>query len=124
MAAPYYLTAIISMTYAIIRTGGKQFRAEAGKTIRIPTLVGEAGAKVTFDDVILGSDGDKTHVGAPGIKGAHVTGEIVKQGKGDKIVVFKMKRRKNYAKKQGHRQKFTEVRIKDIAFGKKSGGEK
>jgi large subunit ribosomal protein L21 len=124
MAAPYYLTATISMTYAIIRTGGKQFRAEAGKTIRIPTLVGEAGAKVTFDDVILGSDGDKTHVGAPGIKGAHVTGEIVKQGKGDKIVVFKMKRRKNYAKKQGHRQKFTEVRIKDIAFGKKSGGEK
>jgi len=87
------------MTYAIIRTGGKQYRAEAGKTIRIPTLPGEAGAKVTFDDVILGSDGDK-------------------------IVVFKMKRRKNYAKKQGHRQKFTEVRIKDIAFGKKSGGEK
>ena len=74
--------------------------------------------------MILGSDGDKTHVGAPGIKGAHVTGEIVKQGKGDKIVVFKMKRRKNYAKKQGHRQGFTEVRIKDIAFGKKSGGEK
>jgi large subunit ribosomal protein L21 len=112
------------MTYAIIRTGGKQFRAEAGKTIRIPTLPGEAGAKITFDDVILGSDGDKTHVGAPGLKGAHVTGEIVKQGKGVKIVVFKMKRRKNYAKKQGHRQKFTEVRIKDIAFGKKSGGDK
>ena len=112
------------MTYAIIRTGGKQYRAEAGKTIRIPTLPGEAGAKVTFDDVILGSDGDKTHVGAPALKGAHVTAEIVKQGKGDKIVVFKMKRRKNYAKKQGHRQKFTEVRIKDIAFGKKSGGEK
>jgi large subunit ribosomal protein L21 len=112
------------MTYAIIRTGGKQFKAEAGKTIRIPTLVGEAGSKITFDDVILGSDGDKRHIGAPAIKGAQVTGEIVKHGKGDKIVVFKMKRRKNYAKKQGHRQAFTEVRIKDIAFGKKSGGEK
>ena len=112
------------MSYAIIRTGGKQFRAEAGKTIRIPTLAGEAGSKVTFDDVILGSEGDKTHVGAPGVKGAHVTGEIVKHGKGEKIVVFKMKRRKNYAKNQGHRQGFTEVRIKDIAFGKKSGGEK
>jgi large subunit ribosomal protein L21 len=124
MADPDHLTAILHMTYAIIRTGGKQYRAEAGKTIRIPTLPGEAGSKVTFDDVILGSDGDKTHVGAPGLKGAHVTAEIVKQGKGDKIVVFKMKRRKNYAKKQGHRQKFTEVRIKDIAFGKKSGGEK
>ncbi|HZF72921.1 MAG TPA: 50S ribosomal protein L21 [Gemmatimonadaceae bacterium] len=112
------------MTYAIIRTGGKQFRAEPGKSIRIPTLAGDAGSKVTFDDVILGSDGDKKHVGAPGIKGAHVTGEIVKQGLGEKIVVFKQKRRKNYAKKQGHRQAFTEVRIKDIAFGKKSGGEK
>ncbi len=112
------------MTYAIIRTGGKQFRAESGKTIRIPSLPGDAGAKVTFDDVILGSDGDKKHVGAPAIKGAHVTGEIVKQGRGEKIVVFKQKRRKNYAKKQGHRQAFTEVRIKDIAFGKKSGVEK
>ena len=112
------------MTYAIIRTGGKQFRAEPGKSIRIPTLAGDAGSKVTFDDVILGSDGDKKHVGAPGIKGAHVTGEIVNQGLGEKIVVFKQKRRKNYAKKQGHRQAFTEVRIKDIAFGKKSGGEK
>jgi large subunit ribosomal protein L21 len=112
------------MTYAIIRTGGKQFRAESGKTIRIPSLPGDAGSKITFDDVILGSDGDKKHVGAPAIKGAHVTGEIVKQGRGEKIVVFKQKRRKNYAKKQGHRQAFTEVRIKDIAFGKKSGGEK
>lgn len=112
------------MTYAIIRTGGKQFRAESGKTIRIPSLAGDAGAKVTFDDVILGSDGDKRHIGSPTLKGAHVTGEIVKQGKGEKIVVFKQKRRKNYAKKQGHRQAFTEVRIKDIAFGKKSGGEK
>lgn len=112
------------MTYAIIRTGGKQFRAEAGKTIRIPTLEGEAGSKITFDDVILGSEGEKTHVGVPGVKGARVTGEIVKHGKGEKIIVFKHKRRKNYAKKQGHRQAFTEVRINDIAFGKKSGGEK
>ena len=112
------------MTYGIRRHAGKQFRAETGKKQRIPTLPGDAGSKITFDDVILGSDGDKTHIGAPGLKGAHVTAEIVKHGKGDKIVVFKAKRRKNYAKKQGHRQKFTEVRIKDIAFGKKSGGEK
>jgi len=112
------------MTYAIIRTGGKQFRAESGKTIRIPSLAGDAGSKITFDDVILGSDGDKRHVGSPTLKGAHVTGEIVKHGRGEKIVVFKHKRRKNYAKKQGHRQGFTEVRIKDIAFSKKSGGEK
>ncbi len=113
------------MSYAIIRTGGKQYRAEAGKTIRIPTLPGDAGSKVTFDDVVLGSDGDKTHIGAPKLSGAKVTGEIVKHGRDKKIVVFKMKRRKNYAKKQGHRQGFTEVRIKDISLGgKKEKGEK
>ena len=105
------------MTYAIIRTGGKQFRAESGKTIRIPSLVGEAGTKVTFSDVILGSDGDKTTVGVPALKNASVKGQIIRQGRGKKIVVFKMKRRKNYAKKQGHRQGFTEVKIGDIKLG-------
>ena len=105
------------MAYAIIRTGGKQYRAESGKTIRIPSLQGEAGSKVTFNDVILGSDGEKTHVGVPALKGASVAGEIVKHGRDKKIVVFKMKRRKNYAKKQGHRQGFTEVKIGDITLG-------
>ncbi|MGI9045010.1 MAG: 50S ribosomal protein L21 [Gemmatimonadaceae bacterium] len=105
------------MAYAIIRTGGKQYRAESGKTIRIPSLPGEAGSKVTFSDVILGSDGDKTFVGVPSLQGASVAGEIVKHGRDKKIVVFKMKRRKNYARKQGHRQGFTEVRIGDITLG-------
>ena len=105
------------MSYAIIRTGGKQFRAEPGKTIRIPSLMGEAGTRVEFNDVLLGSDGDKIHTGVPALSGAQVTGEIVKHGKGDKIVVFKFRRRKNYAKKQGHRQGFTEVRINDITLG-------
>lgn len=105
------------MAYAIIRTGGKQFRAESGKTLRIPSLPGDAGSKVTFSDVILGSDGDKTFVGVPSLKGASVAAEIVKHGRDKKIVVFKMKRRKNYAKKQGHRQGFTEVRIGDITLG-------
>ena len=105
------------MAYAIIRTGGKQYRAESGKTIRIPSLPGEAGSKVTFNDVILGSDGEKTHVGVPALKGASVAGEIVKHGRDKKIVVFKMTRRKNYAKKQGHRQGFTEVKIGDITLG-------
>src|SRR5688572_21442909 len=111
------------MAYAIIRTGGKQYRAEAGKTLRIPSLPGEAGSKIEFNDVILGSTGsgggghNATKVGVPNIKGAVVTGEIVKHGRGEKIVVFKMKRRKNYARKQGHRQGFTEVRINDIKLG-------
>jgi len=105
------------MAYAIIRTGGKQYRAEPGKTIRIPSLEGDEGSEITFEDVLLGADGDKITSGAPTLSGAKVTGSIVRHGKGDKIVVFKMKRRKNYAKKQGHRQKFTEVRITDINLG-------
>ena len=105
------------MTYAIIRTGGKQFRVQPGQTLRIPTLLGEAGAQVTFNEVLLGSDGSSVRAGVPTLSGAKVTGEIVKHGLDEKIVVFKFKRRKNYARKQGHRQKFTEVRIKDITLG-------
>ena len=105
------------MSYAIIRTGGKQFRVEPGQTIRIPSLVGEAGGSVEFNDVLLGSDGSNVRTGVPTLSGARVTGQIVKHGRGEKIVVFKFKRRKNYAKKQGHRQGFTEVRIKDITLG-------
>jgi large subunit ribosomal protein L21 len=105
------------MSYAIIRTGGKQFRVEPGQTIRIPSLVGEAGGSVEFNDVLLGSDGNSVRTGVPTLSGARVTGQIVKHGRGEKIVVFKFKRRKNYAKKQGHRQGFTEVKINDITLG-------
>jgi large subunit ribosomal protein L21 len=105
------------MPYAIIRTGGKQFRVEPGKTYRIPSLMGDAGGAVEFNDVLMGADGDNIRTGVPTLSGAKVTAEIVKHGKDDKIVVFKMKRRKNYAKKQGHRQGFTEVRINDITLG-------
>lgn len=105
------------MTYAIIRTAGFQFRVEPGKTIRIPTLEADVGAAVTFDEVLLGSDGSNVHVGAPLVKGASVAGEVVRHGKADKIIVFKFKRRKNYSRKQGHRQKFTEVKINDITLG-------
>ncbi|MDQ6737051.1 MAG: 50S ribosomal protein L21 [Gemmatimonadota bacterium] len=104
------------MPYAIIRTGGKQYRVEPGKTYRIPSLVGDAGAKVTFSDVLLGNDGNNTHVGVPALKGASVAAEIVKHGRGEKIIVFKQKRRKNYARKQGHRQGFTEIKIGDITL--------
>ena len=105
------------MSYAIIRTGGKQFRVEPGKKYRIPTIVGEAGGSIEFNDVLLGRDGNNVKTGVPTLSGAKVTGEIVKHGLGDKIIVFKMKRRKNYAKKQGHRQGFTEVKINDITLG-------
>ncbi|PHX97990.1 MAG: 50S ribosomal protein L21 [Gemmatimonadetes bacterium] len=105
------------MAYAIIKTGGKQFRAERGVTLRVPTIVGDAGSKIEFNDVLFGSDGTTVQTGTPMLKGAKVTAEIVKHGLGEKIVVFKFRRRKNYAKKQGHRQAFTEVRINDVTLG-------
>ncbi|MEJ2187428.1 MAG: 50S ribosomal protein L21 [Gemmatimonadota bacterium] len=100
--------------YAIIRTGGKQFRAEPGKTIKVPSLNVDEGKKVTFDDVLVVSTEDGVKVGTPGVKGAKVKAEVVRHGLGKKIIVFKWKRRKNYRRKQGHRQKYTEVRIDEI----------
>jgi len=103
--------------YAIIKTGGKQFRVEPGRTYKVPSLVGDAGAKLEFNEVLLGNDGKNVKTGVPSLSGAKVTGEIVRHGRGEKIVVFKQKRRKNYARKRGHRQGFTEVRINDINLG-------
>jgi large subunit ribosomal protein L21 len=103
--------------YAIIRTGGKQFRAEPGKTLRIPSIDAEAGDTITFDEVLLGCADGGMKVGAPLVGGAAVTAEVVKHGKGEKIIIFKHKRRKNYRRKQGHRQKFTEVRVNEINLG-------
>ena len=103
------------MPYAIIRTAGKQYRVEPGKVLRVPTMPGKAGSQVTFDEVLLSADGTNVLAGKPVLKGATVTAEIVRHGLGDKIVVFKFRRRKNYARKQGHRQGFTEVRIRDIS---------
>ena len=105
------------MSYAIIRTGGKQFRVEPGRTYKIPSVAGEEGGKIEFNDVLLGNDGKNVKTGIPALKGASVTGEIVRHGRGEKIIVFKQKRRKNYARKRGHRQGFTEVKINDISLG-------
>ena len=105
------------MTYAIIRTGGKQYRVTPGQTLRVPSMLGDAGTQVTFNEVLLGSDGANVRTGVPTLSGASVTGEIVRHGLGEKIVIFKFKRRKNYARKQGHRQGFTEVKIRDITLG-------
>jgi large subunit ribosomal protein L21 len=103
--------------YAIFRALGKQFRAEKGKTLRLPLIHAEAGTQVTFDEVLLSSDGDTIKAGTPLVKGASVVGEVVGQGKEPKIYVFKFKRRKNYRRKTGHRQKYTEVRITDLKLG-------
>jgi len=103
--------------YAIFRALGKQFRAEKGQTIRLPLMHREPGEQITFDEVLLSSDGSTIRAGAPFVKGASVTGEVVGDGKEKKIYVFKFKRRKNYRRKTGHRQKFTEVRITDVTVG-------
>lgn len=100
--------------YAVIRTGGKQFRAEPGKKIRVPLLDVEPGESITFDDVLLASDGKDVQVGAPTVEGVSVKAEILRHGRDRKIIVFKRKRRKNYRRKQGHRQGFTEVRVDEI----------
>jgi large subunit ribosomal protein L21 len=103
--------------YAIIRSGDKQFRAETGRTIRIPTLAAEVGDTVTFDQVLIAGGDEGTKIGAPLLSGATVTGEVVSHGKDKKVVIFKWKRRKNYRLKKGARTKFTEVRISDISIG-------
>jgi large subunit ribosomal protein L21 len=102
------------MTYAIFRAAGQQFRAESGATLRIPRLQADPGSKVTFDDVLLTSDGKTVTAGQPTVKGAKVVGKIVRHGRDRKIVVFRFKRRKNYRRKTGHRQPFTEVQITDL----------
>ena len=102
------------MAYAIFTSGGKQFRAEPGVTIKIPTLGVEPGATVTFDHVLLTGDGDRVVVGQPEVRGAAVTAEVVRHGKGDKVRIFRFARRSGYRRKAGHRQGFTEVKIRDV----------
>ena len=103
--------------YAIFRALGKQFRAEKGKTLRLPLMNVEPGTRVTFDEVLLSSDGQTIRAGSPTVAGATVEGEVVGEGKEPKIYVFKFKRRKNYRRKTGHRQRYTEVRITDLKLG-------
>jgi large subunit ribosomal protein L21 len=100
--------------FAVIQTGGKQYKVSKDDIIIVERLDGDAGAKVKFDDVLMaGTDGD-VKVGAPLLKGAGVTGEVLEQRKGNKVLVFKKKRRQNYRRKKGHRQVETVVKITSI----------
>lgn len=105
------------MSYAIFTTGGKQFRAEPGVTIKVPLLEAEPGSSVTFDRVLLASDGKDVHAGQPVVKGAKVTAEVVRHGKGKKIRVYRFARRTGFRRHAGHRQGFTEVKIADVKVG-------
>jgi large subunit ribosomal protein L21 len=100
--------------YAVFRSGGKQFRAEPGAHIRIPSIQAEPGEAVTFEEVLLASDDDAVKVGEPLVEGAKVTAEVVRHGRDRKVIVFKRKRRKGFRKKQGHRQGFTEIRVDEV----------
>lgn len=101
--------------YAVIQTGGKQYRAEPGQTLWVEKLAGDAGDTITFDQVLLVSRGEGAiAVGKPTVAGAKVTATVVEQGLGDKLVVFKFRRRKNYVRKNGHRQEMTAVKIESI----------
>lgn len=100
--------------YAIFHAKGKQWRAEPGATLKLPSLDAEPGDRVTFDRVLLASHEGEILIGRPSIEGASVSIEVLRHGKGDKVIVFKRKKRKNYRRKQGHRQSFTEVEIVDI----------
>ena len=105
------------MSYAIFVSGGQQFRAEPGRTIQVPLLEAEPGATVTFDRVLLTSDGKKVQAGQPVVRGATVTAEVVRHGKGPKIKIYRFARRAGYRRHAGHRQPFTEVKIADVAVG-------
>ena len=101
--------------YAVVRTGGKQVWVTPGKAVRVEKLPGEIGDPIALDEVLLvGGEGEDTRIGTPLVSGAKVVGKITDQGKGPKIRVFKMKRRKNYSRRQGHRQKYTEIQIEKI----------
>ena len=97
--------------YAVVATGGKQYKVQEGQVLQVEKIDGDVGAPVTFDQVLLFNDGENLNVGQPVLENATVSGHIVEQGKARKIIVFKYKRRKRYRRKQGHRQQFTAVKI-------------
>jgi large subunit ribosomal protein L21 len=100
--------------YAVVNTGGKQYKVQKGETLRIEKIPGEVGSSVTFDKVLMVADGENIRVGQPVLENVAVQAQIVEQDKAKKILIFKYKRRKRYRRKNGHRQPFTAIRINGI----------
>ena len=103
--------------YAIIRTGGKQYRVKSGEQLRVEALAAEVGATLSIEEVLLVGSGEGVKIGAPLVSGAKVKATVLAHGRGDKVRIFKLRRRKHYQKTQGHRQSYTELRIDDIVQG-------
>ncbi len=100
--------------YAIVDSGGKQYRVKEGDILKVEKLAGEVGDNISFDKILMFSDDENVNIGTPLLEDVTVNGHIVEQGKAKKIIVFKYKRRKRYRRKQGHRQQFTAVKIDNI----------
>ncbi|HEX2199093.1 MAG TPA: 50S ribosomal protein L21 [Burkholderiales bacterium] len=103
--------------YAIIKSGGKQYRVQSGEQLRVEALSADVGATVALDEVLLVGNGEDVKIGAPLVSGAKVNATVVAHGRGDKVKIFKLRRRKHYQRSQGHRQSYTELRIDDIVQG-------
>lgn len=101
--------------YAVIKTGGKQYKVAPGEKLKVEQMAADVGASVVLDQVLMVGEGDNVRLGAPVVAGATVTATVVAHGRGDKVKIFKMRRRKHYQKHQGHRQNYTEIRIEAIA---------
>ena len=101
--------------YAVVKTGGKQYRVVAGEKIKVEQIPADVGAEITLDQVLMVGEGESVKIGAPLVAGAKVTAKVVAHGRHDKVNIFKMRRRKHYRKNQGHRQTYTELEIAGIS---------
>jgi len=101
--------------YAVIKTGGKQYRVAAGEKIKIEQIPADVGSQITLDQVLMVGEGESVKVGNPLVAGATVTATVVSHGRGEKVRIFKLRRRKHYQRTQGHRQNYTEIRVDAIA---------
>ena len=101
--------------YAVIKTGGKQYRVVAGEKIKVEQIPADVGSQITIDQVFMVGEGESVQIGTPVVAGASVTASVLSHGRHDKIKIFKMRRRKHYQKHQGHRQNYTEIRIDAIS---------
>ena len=101
--------------YAVIKTGGKQYRVAAGEKLKVEQIPADVGAEITLDQILMVGEGESVKIGAPLVSGASVKATVLAQGRHDKVKIFKMRRRKHYQKRQGHRQNFTELEIASIS---------